>query len=369
MRNLKEEKKKKDLIFQKEKWVQCLRSLGGIIVSNKNIMQKQDIIIYQEENWKVSVDILVENETFWMTQNQICELFWKSKWTISEHIKKIYNEWELEKKWTVRKYQTVQKEWNRDVKRELDYYNLDLILAVWYRVRSKQWVLFRKWASEKLKEYLVNWFAINDEKIKSWKTTQYFDKLQEKLREIRLSEKVFYQKIKDIYTTSIDYDPKDNKTINFFKTVQNKLLWAISQKTAAELVYNRIDIEKPLLWMSSFSKKWENQITKKDVIIAKNYLNENEMKTLSLLVEQFLAFAESMAEAQIPMKMDDWIERLDLILKMNWKEILENYWKISHKLAEDKANIIYKEFKEKRKKIEKEESFKLLERDIKNINK
>lgn len=330
-------------------------------------MQKQDIIIYKNDNWKISVDILVENETFWMTQNQIWELFWKSKWTISEHIKNIFTEWELEKKSTVRKFQTVQKEWNRDVNRNLEYYNLDLILAVWYRVKSKQWVLFRKWASEKLKEYLVNWFSINDEKIKSWKTTEYFDKLQEKLREIRLSEKVFYQKIKDIYTTSIDYDPKDDKTILFFKTVQNKLLWAISQNTAAELVYKRIDISKPLLWMQSFNKKGENKITKQDVIIAKNYLNEKEIKTLWLLVEQYLAFAESMAESKISMKMSDWIERLDIILKMNWKEILENYWKISHKLAEEKSNIIYNKFIEKRKKIEKNKSLNELENDIKKI--
>ena len=326
-------------------------------------MQKQDIIIYEEANWKISVDILVENETFWMTQSQIWELFWKDRTTIVKHIWNIYEEWELLEENTI-----VQKTHNWSIK-PTNYYNLDLILAVWYRVKSKQWILFRKWASEKLKEYLVNWFVINDEKIKSWKTTHYFDKLQEKLREIRLSEKIFYQKIKDIYTTSIDYNPKDDKTINFFKTVQNKLLWAISQKTAAELVYNRIDIEKPLLWMNSFSKEWENKITKKDVIIAKNYLNENEMKTLSLLVEQFLAFAESMAESKIAMKMDDWIERLDIILKMNWKEILENYWKISHKLAEDKENIIYEKFKEKRKKIEKEKSFKQLEEDIKSLKK
>ena len=326
-------------------------------------MQKQDIIIYEEANWKISVDILVENETFWMTQSQIWELFWKDRTTIVKHIWNIYEEWELLEENTI-----VQKTHNWSIK-PTNYYNLDLILAVWYRVKSKQWILFRKWASEKLKEYLVNWFVINDEKIKSWKTTHYFDKLQEKLREIRLSEKIFYQKIKDIYTTSIDYNPKDDKTINFFKTVQNKLLWAISQKTAAELVYNRIDIEKPLLWMNSFSKEWENKITKKDVIIAKNYLNENEMKTLSLLVEQFLAFAESMAESKIAMKMDDWIERLDIILKMNWKEILENYWKISHKLAEDKANIIYEKFKEKRKKIEKKKSFKQLEEDIKSLKK
>ena len=338
------------------------------MVINKNI-QKQDIIIYEEINWEISVDILIENETFWMTNLQISQLFWKSKWTISEHIKNIYEEWEFNKQWTVWKNQTVQKEWDREVKRELEYYNLDIILAVWYRVKSKQWTQFRIWATKRLKDYLVNGFSINEEKIKSWKTTQYFDKLQSKLREIRLSEKIFYQKIKDIYTTSIDYEPKEDKTILFFKTVQNKLLWAISQKTAAELVYNRVDISKPLLWMQSFNKDSEKQITKKDVTIAKNYLNEKEMKTLWLLVEQFLAFAESMAESQIIMKMSDWIERLDVILKMNWKEILENYWKISHKLALEKSEIIYKEFKENNQKIERKESFSQLEKDFKNISK
>ena len=324
-------------------------------------MQKQDIIIYQNEDWEILVDILVENETFWMNQSQIWELFWKDRTTIVKHISNIYEEWELILENTI-----VQKTHNWSVK-PTNYYNLDLILAIWYRVKSKQGVQFRKWATGKLKDYLINWFSINDEKIKSWKTTEYFDKLQSKLREIRLSEKIFYQKIKDIYTTSIDYDPKDNKTIKFFTTVQNKLLWAISKKTAAELVYNRIDISKPLLWMQSFNKDWENKITKKDVIIAKNYLDEKEIKTLWLLVEQFLAFAESMAESKIIMKMSDWIERLDLILKMNWKEILENYWKISHKLAEDKAKVIYNEFKEEKRKISKIKSLKQLESDIKKL--
>jgi len=322
-------------------------------------MQKNNLLIYQENNWKISVDILVENETFWMTQTQIWEIFWKDRSTIVKHIKNIYDEWELFEENTI-----VQKIHNWSVK-PTNYYNLDIILAVWYRVKSKQWTQFRIWATERLKEYLTKGFSLNEEKIKSGKDTQYFDKLQNKLREIRLSEKVFYQKIKDIYTTSIDYDPKDDKTILFFKTVQNKLLWAISKKTAAELVYNRIDISKPLLWMQSFSKKSEKQIIKKDVITAKNYLGEKEMKTLWLLVEQYLAFAETMAESKIIMKMSDWIERLDLILQMNWKEILTDYWKISHKLALEKSEIIYNQFKENNKKIERKESLDELENDIK----
>lgn len=323
-------------------------------------MQKQDIIIY-ENNWNISVDILVENETFWMTQDQMADLFWKDRTNVLKHIQNIYDDWEINKENTI-----VQKTHNWSIK-PTNYYNLDIILAVWYRVKSKQWILFRIWSTERLKEYLINWFSINEEKIKSWKTTDYFDKLQNKLREIRLSEKIFYQKIKDIYTTSIDYDPKDDKTILFFKTVQNKLLWAVSQKTAAELVYNRIDISKPLLWMQSFNKESNEKITKQDLITAKNYLDEKEIKTLWLLVEQYLAFAESMAESEIVMTMADWIERLDLILKMNWKEILENYWKISHELALKKSEIIYWEFRENNKKIERKESLKELENDIKNL--
>ena len=276
-----------------------------------------NLLIYQKDNWNISVDILVENETFWMTQTQMWEIFWKSRNTITEHIWNIYSEWELEKENTMKKIANVWKTDN-SFNKPRNYYNLDIILAVWYRVKSKQGTQFRIWATKRLKEYLVNWFSLNEEKIKSGKSTQYFDKLQNKLREIRLSERLFYQKIKDIYTTSIDYDPKNDKTILFFKTVQNKLLWAISQKTAAELVYERVDISKPLLWMQSFDKE---KINKKDVSIAKNYLNEKEIKTLWLLVEQYLAFAESMAESKIVMKMSDWIERLDLILQCALQEV------------------------------------------------
>jgi len=325
-------------------------------------MQKQDIIIYENE-WDISVDILVENKTFWMTQDQMADLFWKDRTNILKHIQNIYEEWEINKENTI-----VQKIHNWSIK-PTNYYNLEVIIAVWYRVQSRQWTLFRIWARKKLQEYLENWFVLNEEKLKTWKTTEYFDKLQNKLREIRLSEKIFYQKIKDIYTTSIDYDPKDDKTILFFKTVQNKLLWAVSQKTAAELVYNRIDISKPFLWMQSFSKKSQKDITKQDVITAKNYLDEKEIKTLGLIVEQYLAFAESMAESWIVMTMADWIERLDTILKMNGKEILDSLWKISHELAQKKSEVVYLKFKEKSKELERKESLKELENDIKNLTK
>jgi hypothetical protein len=223
-------------------------------------------------------------------------------------------------------------------------------------VNSVRGIQFRTWASARLKEYLIQGFSLDEAKLKSGKPTEYFDKLQSRLREIRLSERLFYQKIKDIYTTSIDYDPRDEQTIEFFKLIQNKLLWAISHQTAAELVHSRVDISLPLLGMQSYDKRGSKEITKKDVSVAKNYLSEDEMKTLGLLVEQYLAFAESMAQSQTPMTMIHWIERLDMILQMNGKELLTHYGKISHDLAIAKAGKEYETFKQNQRQEEKKES-------------
>ena len=326
---------------------------------------QQNIIIYQSKDGKISVDTIVQDETVWLTQAQLCELFGKSKATISEHIKHIFEEEELVQNSVVRDFRTTASDGKNYA---TNYYNLDVIISVGYRVKSQQGTQFRIWATQRLKEYLLQGFSLNEEKLKSGKTTQYFDKLQEKLREIRLSERVFYQKIKDIYTTSIDYDSKDENTVKFFQTVQNKLLWAISKQTAAELVHSRTDSSKPFLGMKSCDKKDEMQITKKDASIAKNYLNEDEIKTLGLIVEQYLAFAESMAQSQTSMTMTEWIEQLDLILKMNRKEILSHYGKISHFLALSKSEKEYTKFKDKQRKIERAESIKELEGDMKNLN-
>ncbi|MBU0578815.1 virulence RhuM family protein [Patescibacteria group bacterium] len=326
---------------------------------------QNSILIYTSQNGKISVDVLLKEKTVWLSQSQICELFGKAKGTISEHIKNVFEE-ELSQNSVVRNFRTTAS----DGKNYLtNYYNLDLILAVGYRVKSPQGTKFRQWATERLKEYLIHGFSLNEKILKSGKSTEYFDKLQTRLREIRLSERIFYQKIKDIYTTSIDYDPKDDRTIEFFKVVQNKLLWAISKKTAAELVHRRSDHRLPYLGMQSFDKKDEKAITKKDVSIAKNYLNEKEIKTLGLLVEQYLAFAETMAEAQTPMKMTNWIGRLDIILQMSGKEILTHSGKISHKIAMIKSGKEYEGFKEEQQKIEREESMKELEADIKSLKK
>jgi hypothetical protein len=328
-----------------------------------------EIILYQNPDGNIKLDVRLEEETVWLTQAQMGQLFGKDKRTISEHINNIYSEEELEKSSTVRKFRTVQLEGNREVERELDHYNLDVIISVGYRVKSPQGTQFRIWATQRLKEYIIKGFALNDDRFKSGSSMNYFNELQERIREIRLSERFFYQKIKDIYTTSIDYDPKDEKTTAFFKMVQNKLLWAISEQTAAELVYRRVDASLPLLGMQSYVKKGTISIKKSDVSIAKNYLNENEIKLLGLLVEQYLAFAETMAQQHTPMYMSDWIQRLDTILQLNGRELLTHAGNISHETALKKSESEFKKYKMAQKQIEKEQSLKEIEEDIKKLKK
>jgi len=252
---------------------------------------------------------------------------------------------------------------------EVNGYNLDVIISVGYRVKSPQGTQFRIWATQRLKEYIIKGFALNDDRFKKGNSMNYFNELQDRLREIRLSERFFYQKIKDIYTTSIDYDPKDEKTIEFFKVVQNKLLWAISQQTAAELVYLRVNAELPLMGMLSLDKKNTTSIRKSDVSVAKNYLNEDEIKLLGLLVEQYLAFAETMAQQRVPMYMKDWIARLDAILQLNARELLTHAGKISHDKALQKSEEEYEKYRLQEKAKQKEESLKELEEDIKKLEK
>jgi len=328
--------------------------------------ETSNILIYQNENGNIKVDVRFEDESIWLSQKQLAEVFGKAKSTISEHIKAIFEDKELEPSSTVRYYRTVQIEGSREVSRDIEHYNLDMIIAIGFRVRSSTGTNFRIWAIEKLKEYITKGFVLNDDRFKSGNSMSYFDELQNRLREIRLSERFFYQKIKDIYITSIDYNPKDEKTIEFFKIVQNKLLWAVSSQTAAELVQNRVDISKPLLGMQSFDKENKN-ITKKDVSVAKNYLNEEELKLLGLLVEQYLAFAETMAMQQTPMYMKDWIARLDAVISMNGKELLNHAGKISHQIAKEKSEIEYQKYKELQKQQQKVASLKELEEDIKRL--
>ena len=328
-----------------------------------------EIIIYQNQDGNIKIDVRLEEETVWLTQDQMATLFGKGRSTVAEHIVNVFEEGELEQIRTCRKFRQVRMEGNREVVREVDHYNLDVIISVGYRVKSHQGTQFRIWATQRLKEYIIKGFALNDDRFKSGSSMNYFNELQERIREIRLSERFFYQKIKDIYTTSIDYDPKDSKTIEFFKVVQNKLLWAISQQTAAELVYGRADATLPLMGMQSYDKKGMKSIKKSEVGTAKNYLNEEEIKLLGLLVEQYLAFAETMAQQRTPMYMKDWIERLDAILKLNGRELLTHAGEISHEMALKKSGKEFEKYQLAQKALEKEQSLKELEEDIKKLKK
>jgi hypothetical protein len=326
-----------------------------------------ELIIYQNPDGNIKIDVRLEEETVWLTQDQMATLFGKAKSTINEHIKNVFTEGELDEKVVIRKFRiTTQHGAMAGKTQEVEVfgYNLDVIISVGYRVKSTQGTQFRIWATQRLKEYIIKGFVLNDDRFKSGTSMNYFDELQERIREIRLSEKFFYQKIKDIYSTSIDYDPKDEKTIAFFKVVQNKLLWAISQQTAAELVFQRADAALPLMGMISYDKKSTPSIRKTDVSIAKNYLNEDEIKLLGLLVEQYLAFAETMALQRTPMYMKDWIDRLDSILQLNGRELLTHAGKISHELALKKSGDEFGKYQLSQKALEKVQSLKELEQDI-----
>ena len=327
-------------------------------------MDTGEILIYQSNQGDIKIDVRLEEETVWLTQEQMATLFGKAKSTINEHIKNIYSEGELEESRSLKKFGNSEFQ-----QKAPNFYNLDVIISVGYRVKSQQGTQFRIWATQRLKEYIVKGFALNDERFKTGSSMNYFTELQERIREIRISEKFFYQKIKDIYATSIDYNPKDEKTILFFKVIQNKLLWAISQQTAAELVYRRVDATLPLMGMLSYDKKSTGEVKKTDVSIAKNYLTEDEMRLLGLLVEQYLAFAETMAQQKKPMYMKDWIERLDSILQLNGRELLDHAGKISHQQALEKSGDEYNKYIEEQKEIQREASLKEIEADIKRLGK
>ena len=322
-----------------------------------------EMIIYENNNGDIKVDVTFEDENLWLSQAQLCKVFDRAKGTISEHISNIFVEKELEENSVVREYRTTASD-GKDYL--VKYYSLDMIIAIGFRVKSSSGTKFRQWATTRLNEYITKGFVLNGERFKSGESMHYFDELQSRLREIRISERFFYQKVKDIYKTSKDYDAGDVKTQNFFKIVQNKLLWAVSSQTAAELVHSRVDMSLPLLGMISFDKEKKN-ITKKDVNVAKNYLNEDEIKLLGLLVEQYLAFAETMAQQKKIMYMKDWIAKLDDVISLNGRDLLDHYGKITRKLADEKAELAYQKYKEQKKQIEREESFKELEADIKSL--
>ncbi len=338
-------------------------------IKQDNLVPIQDeIVLYQSEDGNIKVDVLFQDETVWLTQEQMAQLFGKGRTTITEHIGNIFKEGELDEEKVCRKFRHTTQHGAIEgllQTQEVKYYNLDVIISVGYRVKSRQGTMFRIWATQRLRDYIIRGYALNEERFKKGNSMNYFRELIEKIREIRLEEKVFYQQIKDIYKTSIDYDPSDEMTILFFKEVQNKLLWAVSEKTAAELVYYRANASLPKMGLTSTSTL--EKVRKQDILVGKNYLNEDELKALKLIVEQYLAYAEAQALAHRPMYMRDWKERLDVILKLNERNVLEGPGNISHELAKQKAESEYTKYKE----IEKEqihlESIKELDKDIKQL--
>ena len=301
------------------------------------------VILYQSEDGRTKLDVRLEGQTVWLSQKQLTELFGKAKGTISEHIKHIFEDGELESEATVRLFRTVQIEGEREVTREVECYNLDMVLALGFRVRSPMAVRFRQWAADKLKEYIVKGFVLDDERLKNPQAgNDYFEELSRRIQDIRTSERRFYQKITDIYATSIDYDKDAALTQTFFATVQNKVHYAIHGQTAAEVITSRADRTQPNMGLTN----WEGaRIRKADVSIAKNYLSEPELRALGNLVEQYLIFAQSQAERRIPMTMQDWITKLEGFLRLNDREVLTNAGKVSAELAKEHAEREFTEYR------------------------
>ncbi len=321
------------------------------------------ILIYKTEDGKIKIETHFENDTVWLDINQMSELFQKSRSTINEHILNIYKEGELEKDETMRKIGI-----SDFSTKPTNFYNLDVVISVGYRVKSHRGIHFRKWATTVIKEYMIKGFAMNDELLKQAGGGNYFDELLARIRDIRSSEKVFWRKVLDIYATSIDYDPKADHSILFFKTVQNKMHWASHGETAAETIYNRVNSDKKNIGLTNFKGEIP---TKKETEIAKNYLNEDELNILNRMVTAYLEVAEIQAINQIPMYMNDWIKQLDTFLKMTNKEILQHSGTISNKKAIEKAHTEYEKYKEKNKnrisQVEKD-FIKQIENKAKTLN-
>ena len=295
--------------------------------------ENNGIIIYQDENGITKVNVRFSNEDVWLTQNQLAEIYDTTQENISMHIKNIYEDKELDENRTYKKFLLVRQEGARQVKRNIDHYNLDVIIALGYRVQSQIATRFRRWATERLREYIQKGFTMDDDRLKQG-GNRYFRELLQRIRDIRASERNFYQQVTDIYATSTDYDPRANLTKQFFATVQNKLHYAVHEHTAAEIIYERVDSDKPLVGMTNFKGDY---ITRDDVKIAKNYLTEGELQRLNLLVSQFLDFAEFQALEQRPMRMQDWIQALDRQIINLQRKLLEGKGSISHKQAIEKA--------------------------------
>lgn len=307
-------------------------------------MDKGQVILYQTPDGESKIEVRLENDTVWLSADQMAELFQRNKSTISRHVKNVLEDGELEEASTVAFFATVQNEGDRKVERKIAFYNLDMIISVGYRVHSHRGVQFRIWATKVLKEYIVKGFAMNDDLLKRAGGGNYFDELLARIRDIRSSEKVFYRKVLEIYALSIDYDPRVEMTQQFFKTVQYKMHYSVHGHTAAEIIYERADAQKDFMGLTTWSGAMP---TKPEAEVAKNYLTKEEMTSLNRIVSLYLDFAEMQAEEHRPMYMKDWINILDDFLRISRKDILTHAGKISAKLAKEKANKEYDKFKER----------------------
>ncbi|MBI4650814.1 virulence RhuM family protein [Candidatus Desantisbacteria bacterium] len=313
------------------------------IMKNSEEKNNSQLIIYQTEDGETKLDVRFQDETVWLSQQLMAELFQTTKQNISLHIKNIFEEGELQEDSVVKDFLTTASDGKSY---QTKFYNLDMIISVGYRIKSKVATHFRQWATKHLREYIIKGFVLDDERLKNpQQPFDYFDELMQRIQDIRTSERRFYQKITDIYATSVDYDPTDEMSIDFFKTVQNKMHWAITGQTAAEIIYARVDSKKKNMGLTN----WRGaKIRKDDIPIAKNYLNEKELLSLNNLVEQYLVFAIGQAMRRIPMYMKDWIKKLDGFLQLNEREILTHAGKISHELAIEKAETEYDQYAKKR---------------------
>lgn len=302
-----------------------------------------EIIIYQSEDGLTNIDVKIEDETVWLTQQQMAELFNCSRTNVVEHIQHIYEDGELEESATCRKFRQVRKEGNREVSREMPFYNLDMIISLGYRVQSITATRFRQWATDRLKEYMIKGFTMDDERLKGNGGGNYWKELLDRIRDIRSSEKVLYRQVLDLYATSVDYDPKSSMSVQFFKIVQNKLHYAAHGHTAAEIIYERADAEKPFMGLKTFSGELP---VKKDIDIAKNYLDEDELRVLNNLVSGYFDIAEINAIEHKPMYMSDYISQLDSVISSGNRELLTDAGKVSHKQAYDKAITEYRKYQE-----------------------
>lgn len=322
-----------------------------------------EFLIFTANTWENSIEVRFEDENIWLTQKMMWVLFDVSIPTINEHLKNIFNSWELKENSTIRKFLIVQKEWNRNVSREIEHYNLETIIAIWFKVNSSRAIEFRRWANRVLKEFSIKWFVLDKERIKNWNYLweAYFEDLLLEIKEIRASERKFYQKVTDIFATSLDYDSDSPITKTFFATVQNKLHFAIHGKTASEVIKTRANHKKENMWLTTWKNSPNWKIIKSDVSIAKNYLEKQELEALDRIVSMYLDYAEDQAKRKIPMTMEDWESKLNAFLQFNEREILSWSWKITAEIAKAFAESEFEKYRVIQDRIYKSDFDKLLE--------